>query len=82
MLIRSFFYVLGGFLGPQAPSDIAAMSDLVIGCIEKDLAFSQELVGNLPIRVLWLALTVRRKSPPCSLSCRITVAGCEAHLPG
>ena len=31
--------------------------------------------------VFRLALTVSRKSVPCSVNCRITVAGCGAHPP-
>ena len=32
--------------------------------------------------VFWLALTVRRKSAPCSVSCRKTLAACGGHPPG
>lgn len=39
-------------LCPQRPGDIASVVELVIRCLEKDLALSQELVANLAVACL------------------------------
>jgi hypothetical protein len=53
----------------QSPADVTAMADVVIGCHDGDVALSKQLFGDLPESFFWLALTVSRKSAPCSWSC-------------
>ena len=74
--------VLRSFFRPQRPADVTAMADLMIDCHERDLALSKPLLGDLPVERRWLALTVRRKSASCSVSCRQTPATCGGHPPG
>jgi len=54
--------VLRSFFRTQRPADVTAMADLVIGCHERDLALSKQLIGNLPVE----SLLVRFGSAPLS----------------
>lgn len=41
--------MIGGFLGPQFPAGVTAMTLLVSRCSERDLALSLELATDLPM---------------------------------
>ena len=72
--------VLRRLFRARHPGDGTAVADLVIGCHKRDLAFSLNWQRIWRWRVFWFALTVRRKSAPCSWSCRKTVSECAGQL--
>jgi len=59
--------VLRSFFRPQRPADITAMADLVIGCHERDLALSKQLIGDLPVELLLVGLDRQQEVGPLLL---------------
>ncbi|QNI78245.1 hypothetical protein SynRS9909_00230 [Synechococcus sp. RS9909] len=56
--------VLRRFFRPQSPEDVTAMADLVIGCHQGDVAFSKQLIGDLPVERL-LVPRFQESCHPC-----------------
>jgi len=59
--------VLGCFLGPQRPGDVAAMADLVIHCHERDLAISLQLAADLAVKRFLVRLDRQEEVGPLLL---------------
>jgi hypothetical protein len=58
------------------------MTALVIRFDERDVAFTQQLAGDLPVMGLLVGLDLQEEVAPCSVSCRKTLSPCGAHPPG
>jgi len=61
------FDELRGFLALQRPSDVTSVACLVILSSEKDLAFAKQLVHDLAIQRLLIALDRREEVGPVLL---------------
>ena len=56
--------VLWRFFRHQIPADATAMADLVIGCHERDVALSKQLLGDLPVKRLLVGLNRQEEVGP------------------
>jgi hypothetical protein len=56
--------VLRRFFRPQIPADVTSVTELVIGCDERDLALSEQLVGDLPVERLLVGLDRQQEVGP------------------
>ena len=52
------------FFRPQSPADVTAMADLVIGCHERDVALSNQLIGDLAVERLLVGLDRQEEVGP------------------
>ena len=66
--------VLRRFFRPQSPEDVTAMADLVIGCHQRDVAFSKQLIGDLPVERLLVGLNRQEEVGP--LLCELPKNAC------
>ena len=66
--------VLRRFFRPQSPADVTAMADLVIGCHERDVALSKQLIGDLPVERLLVGLNRQEEVGP--LLCELPKNAC------
>ena len=62
------------FFRPQIPGDVTAMADLMIGCDERDVALSKQLIGDLPVERLLVGLNRQEEVGP--LLCELPKNAC------
>ena len=62
------------FLGSQIPGDVTAMSNLVIRCLERDVAFAEQLVGDLAVEAPLVGLD--RQEEVGALLCELPKNAC------
>jgi hypothetical protein len=56
--------VLRRLFRPQSPADVTPMADLVIGCHERDMALSTQLIGDLAVELLLVGLDRQEEVGP------------------
>jgi hypothetical protein len=56
--------VLRRFFRLQSPENVTAMADLVIGCHERDVALSQQLISDLTVKRLLVGLNRQEEVGP------------------
>jgi hypothetical protein len=59
--------VIRSLFRPQVPGDVATVADLVIRGQERDLAFSTQLIGDLPVERLLVGLNRQEAVGPLLL---------------